>query len=151
MTLKTAYLWFRRTHDVLAIMLCCLWVVGWFVEVEILLPEPGWLSVSSIRADAGEVRILSEVFFVTDRSEFQCRPWGKHQRRVLDFNASIFPRLLNGESLVSHEKAIFGQSALMAADTRIPSILIVWVFLIWPLGRLTHRIARRPEKIPNVA
>lgn len=144
--------WFRRTHDVLAIVLCCLWIAGWFVNVRIDMPP-----ATAIWFDAGSIE---GVFATTTINEdlvdadyaIQLRPLDRHDKMRLVEKNSFLSWLRARPPIfcqVEPTNLDAGYLNYMQAEFGCPSILIVLPFLIWPLGRLTHRIVRRKDKIPN--
>lgn len=149
---RKLFKWFRRTHDVIAITLCCLWVAGWFVVFCLTTVNRTELNVfKTYVVDAG-------LFHANEMKASQSLEPGSHfemslvpsRRQLLDQNLSIWKRLLTNRPLGKWHRTQQAQEGLVFFTT-FPSILIVLPFLIWPLGRLTHRIVRRKDKIPNPA
>jgi len=136
--LKRAFQWFRRTHDILAIVVCCLWVAGWFVRISYSSVEykgEFQYSARNVSLDAGKLSNTR----ITDMMSCFRPPAGNHsgirwlnnsdRRKIFAANLSIARRLFANEEVIylslSEEFSLFV----------LPTIFIVEAFLIWPIGR----------------
>jgi hypothetical protein len=149
---KKIFRWFRRTHDVLAVILCCLWVAGWFFGVRYYSFHDRsfqyWsIDASFLYAFGADEKTGIEVGRIEEyRGIFVGRPMGIHRigntdrSRLIHEHTVMVERVLHGVSPI-----VWNPSPDSSRNYKfgIPSILVASVFLIWPMGRLTHRIARR--------
>jgi hypothetical protein len=149
---KKLFRWFQRTHDVLAVVVCFLWIAGWFFGARYCSFHDRsfqcWtIDASFLQAFGADEKTEIEVVSIElYRKRFVCGPMEIHRigntgrSRLIHEYTGMVERVLHGVSPIAWSPS---PDSSRNYKFGIPSLLIVLPFLIWPLGRLTHRIARR--------